>query len=91
MKLFLVYATYYGELLFDMNKATDIIGIFRTKEEADKKRKCYIKNDLETGEFIVDDEIKEDYSNIEDVTVFFEEQENWDSYYKVTIEEIEVR
>lgn len=90
MKLFLVYFSYYGEILGEIGNATSIEGIFKTREEAERLRENLIKEDIENG-WIIDKEVANDYLSKDIVIMFWAEQENWNNYYEICIKEMEVK
>ena len=90
MKLFLVYFSYYGEILGEIGNATSIEGVFKTREEAERLRENLIKEDIENG-WIIDKEVENDYLSKDIVIMFWTEQENWDNYYEICIKELEVK
>ena len=90
MKLFLVYISYYGEILGEIGNATSIEGVFKTREEAERLRENLIKEDIENG-WVLDKEVEKDYLNKDMVIMFWAEQENWNCYYEIYIKEMEVK
>lgn len=90
MKCYLVYVSSYGELISECSQSTDIVGIFRTREEAERKRQYYIEEDIKVNDFILDEEIKDDYINRDMLTIFWKEQENYECYYEIYIQEMEL-
>lgn len=89
MKLYLVYQSNYGELLQDVS-ATDIVGIYKTREEAERIRDNIIEDDINNG-WVLDKEVKNNYLNKDLVIIFWAEQENWNNYYEICIKELEVK
>lgn len=89
MKLFLVYQSNYGELQQD-SCATDIIGAYKTREEAERIRENIIKDDID-NDWVLDKEVENDYLNKDMVIMFWAEQENWNCYYEIYIKEMELK
>lgn len=88
MKVYIVFESNYGEISWSAANATEIYGVFDTLEKANKCKQERIENGKEEG-FVVDKEIK-DIENQETIIMFYEEQENWNSYYEISVMEMEV-
>lgn len=85
--MYLVYESLYGELLYEC-EATNIIGLYETREQAVDKVKSTIKNELElNNNYVLDDEMC-DIDNCDYVRLFYKEQENWNCYYEIHIEKM---
>lgn len=87
--MYLVYESYYGEIILDCGDSTNIVGLYKTKEEAIKKAKEIIEIDTKENNYVLD--IEND--NIEEnncVILFYNNQENWNCYYEIFIKKMEV-
>lgn len=87
--MYLVYESNYGELQYE-GDATSIIGLYKTKDEALEIVKREVENNKEYN-FVLDNEDID--SSIEKrgcLTMFYNYQENWNSYFEIIIEEIKV-
>ena len=86
--MYLLYESLYGDLLQECD-STNIIGLYDTLEKAIEKAKYYIEQDTKCNNYVLDDERK----NIEEdnfVRLFYNNQENWNDYYEIIIQKIEV-
>lgn len=91
MKLYLVYESNYGEIIFlEGCDSTNIVGIFKTREQAEMKRQELIENATLNDGWVLDEQVKQDYLNKDVVIMFWQEQENWSNYYEIHIKEMEV-
>ena len=86
--MYLLYESLYGELLQD-NDSTHIIGLYDTKEKAIKKAKELIDKDIKLNNYILDNE-RDNIDQDSFVRLFWDCQENWNCYYEVIIEKVEV-
>lgn len=85
--MYLVYESLYGDLLDECN-STNIIGLYKTREQAVDKVKSMIKNELESGDnYVLDNEMC-DIDNCNYVRLFYNNQENWNCYYEILIEKV---
>ena len=87
--MYLLYESYYGEIVLDCGDSTHIIGLYSSKEKAIKKAKEIMKIDIEENNYVLDKE----HNNIEEdlyVIMFFNNQENWNCYYEIAIDKIEL-
>lgn len=93
MKLYLVYESNYGDMVtLDGCDSTNIIGVYKTREEAERKRQSLIEAEMMDNDgWILDKEVEKDYLNKDVVIMFWEEQENWSNYYEICIKEMEVK
>lgn len=90
MKLYLVYESNYGEIILEGCDSTDIVGIFKTREQAEMKRQELIEKATLNDGWVLDEQVKQDYLNKDVVIMFWQEQENWSNYYEIHIKEMEV-
>lgn len=91
MKVYVVYESYYGEIIVDTGSSTNLIGVYSDIEKAKENVEDRVKYDLENYNYVLDQEI----DNI--ITekggfyrLFYENQENWSYYYEIIVEEREV-
>lgn len=87
--MYLVYESLYG-ILLDECDSTNIIGLYKNKEDAIKKAKENIYIDTVENDYVLDEE-RNDIERDGYVRIFHEEQENWDCYYELFIEKLEVK
>ena len=85
--MYLVYESLYGELLYEC-EGTNIIGLYKTREQAVDKVKSTIKNELDSGNNYVLDKEMCDIDNCNYVRLFYKKQENWNCYYEIHIEKM---
>ncbi len=86
--MYLLYESYYGELILECGVSTNIIGLFSTKEKAIQKAKELIKMNINQN-YTLDVE----RNNIEEdnyVIMFYNNQENWNCYFEILIEKVEL-
>ena len=86
-KVYLLYESNYGELLCECD-STNIIGLYKNKEQAIKKAKELVANDLQDN-YVLDNEnydIENGYARL-----FYNNQENWGCYFEMFIEEMEIK
>ena len=87
--MYLVYESLYGDLQLECD-ATNIVGLFKNKADAIKRVNEIIDSELKNGEYVLDcDRNKLEEDNY--VRFFYKEQENWDCYYELFIEKMEVK
>lgn len=55
MKVYVVYESYYGELIQDTGDSTQIIGVYSSLEKAKEKVNNIVQADLENN-YVLDDE-----------------------------------
>jgi hypothetical protein len=69
------------------------IEVFKNKENAIKKLKEYVNNDINgEDDWVLDEDCH--LNNIDEtsiIRVFWKYQENWEAYYEIKIEEMEVQ
>ena len=83
--MYLVYESLYGELLYECD-ATNIVGLYSTKELAQEKVKQMVERNLSEDDWVLDENIN-DYNF---VRIFWKEQENWGCYFEIEIKEMEL-
>jgi hypothetical protein len=86
--MYLVYESLYGDLLQD-NDSTEIIGLYKDKEQAINKVKYLIGEDMRCNNYVLDDE-RNDIDRDGYVRLFYDYQENWNDYYEVFVMKMEV-
>ena len=87
--MYLLYESYYGEIVLDVGDSTNIIGLYSSKEKAIEKAKELIGTDIKNNNYVLDIE----NNNIEEdgyVIMFWNNQENWSCYYEIVIEKLEL-
>ena len=90
MKVYVVYESYYGELIQDTGDSTQIIGVYSSLEKAKEKVNNIVQADLENN-YVLDDETENTINeNGGYFRLFYNNQENWDCYYEVVAEVREV-
>ena len=87
--MYLVYESLYGQLL-DECDSTNIIGLYRTKEAAMEKVNQMIQSEINEGNYVLDRD-RNDIERDGYVRYFWKDQENWDCYYELFIEKMEVK
>ena len=86
--MYLLYESLYGDLQQD-NDTTNIIGLYETKEQVIEKAKKMIEAELKNGSYVLDNERK-DLENDLFVRFFYGWQENWNCFYEIIIEKLDV-
>lgn len=84
--MYLVYEENYGDCLCETD-AANIVGLFKTKEKAMEK----VKERIELGKqehYVLDEEANFEEDNC--CYMFWQDQENWNEYYAIILEKIEV-
>lgn len=90
MKVYVVYESYYGELIQDTGDSTKIIGVYSSLEKAKEKVNNIVQADLENN-YVLDDETENIINeNGGYFRLFYNNQENWACYYEVVTEVREV-
>lgn len=90
MKVYVVYESYYGELIQDTGDSTQIIGVYSSLEKAKEKVNNIVQADLENN-YVLDDETENIINeNGGYFRLFYNNQENWQCYYEVVAEVEEV-
>ena len=99
--MYLVYEIMYGELLYECG-ATNIVGLYNTKELAQEKVKQMVERYLSEDDWVLDEEddwvLDENIFKIttsgtylnNSVRLFWKEQENWSCYFEIEIKEMEL-
>lgn len=85
--MYLVYESLYGDLQQECD-STNIIGVYKTKEEAMFIMKSSVDEDIEYNNYVLD----ENKNNIEDghVRLFYKFQGNWNNCYEIYVKKLEV-
>ena len=86
--MYLLYESLYGDLQQE-NDVTNIIGLYETKEQAIEKAKKMIENELKNDSYVLDNERK-DLEVDSYVRFFFNCQENWNCYYEIIIQKLDL-
>lgn len=84
--MYLLYESLYGELLCECD-STSIIGLYESKENAIKKAKELIEEDLKEN-YVLDSEnndLENGYARL-----FYNNEGNWGCYYEIFVEKIEL-
>lgn len=90
MKIYIVYESYYGELIQDTGDSTQIIGVYSSLGKAKEKVNNIVQADLENN-YVLDDETENIINeNGGYFRLFYNNQENWNCYYEVVVEVREV-
>ena len=87
--MYLLYESYYGEIVLDVGDSTNIIGLYSSKEKAIEKAKELIETDVKNNNYVLDIE----NNNIEEdgyVIMFWNNQENWSCYYEIFIKKMKL-
>lgn len=100
--MYLVYESMYGELVYDCG-ATNIVGLYSTKELAQEKVKQMVERNLSEDDWVLDENIfrittsvdstKTNGTDLNDynfVRLFWKEQANWCCYFEIEIKEMEL-
>lgn len=87
--MYLVYESLYGELQQECD-VTNIIGLYRNKEEALEVAKYNINEEIRCNTYVLDEE-RNDIERDGYVRLFYKYQENWDDFYEVFIKKMEVK
>ena len=90
MKVYVVYESYYGELLQDCGDSTNLIGVYSDIEKAKEKIQGLVSADL-SNNYVLDRDC-ENYINESGgyYRLFYNNQENWNCYYEIIMEKREV-
>ena len=90
MKVYIVYESYYGELIQETGDSTQIIGIYSNLEKAKEEINNRVQADL-GDDYVLDDETENIINeNGGYFRLFYNNQENWACYYEVVAEVREV-
>lgn len=100
--MYLVYESMYGELVYECG-ATNIVGLYSTKELAQEKVKQMVERQLSENNWVLDEDIFSiitsvgstktngtDLNGYNFVRLFWEKQENWNCYFEIEIKEMEL-
>lgn len=88
-KVYLVYMSNYEEVVRDGAEATEILGVYNNKEEAYNVARNQI-NKVFDHNWVLDME-RDDLDRDGYVRFFFNNQENWDCYFELSVTELEVK
>lgn len=86
-KVYIVILEPRGDLACDCS--IEILGVFKTEEQAREKAIMEIKEDIRCNDYVVREEDLNDFRRF--ITVFYKVIENWNYYYNIHIEEKIVR
>ena len=86
--MYLLFESYYGEIILDCGDSTNIIGLYETKEQALKKAQELIKEDTEKNNYVLDNEIDTENDNY--FLLFYNNIENWSCYYEIFIKKLDL-
>ena len=90
MEIYLVYEKFFNELAKELGESTQILGVFKDLDKATKKAKEILNKDLEE-DWVLDEQAENNTDENGGIwRVFYGTQENWDCYYEMIIEKIEV-
>lgn len=90
MKVYVVYESYYGELIQETGDSTQILGVYKNLEEVKKYIKDIVEADLEDN-YVLDEETDNTINeNGGYYRLFWNNQENWQCYYEIVAELKEV-
>lgn len=93
MKMYLIYINNGGIEEYE-NDHSEIIGLYKNKENAIKMFNKIIREKIEETDFIIDYETDNKYyeENKELITrLFWDYQENWSCYIEIIVKELEVQ
>lgn len=91
MKVYVVYESYYGEIVEDTGESTNIIGLYSDIEKAKEKINSLVSVDLECNNYVLDKEADNIINeNGGYFRLFFNNQENWRCYYEIVMKVMEV-
>lgn len=88
-KVYIVYEMNYGDLVPECD-AANILNVYKNYEAALEKAKELIKNTLDDGYYILDEE-RDNIERDNHVRFFYNHQENWNDYFEICIETKEVQ
>lgn len=86
--MYLLYESLYGELLCDC-ESTLIVGLYKTKEQAINKANELMSQDIQEYGYVLDNE-RDNLERDSFVRLFRDAQENWNCYYEIIIQKIEL-
>jgi hypothetical protein len=89
-KIYLVYMSNYEEVVRDGAEATEILGVYKNKEEAYNVARAQMNKTLNDHNWVLDME-RDDLDRDGYVRFFFNNQENWDCYFEISVTELEVK
>lgn len=90
MKVYVVYESYYGEIIEDTGDSTNLIAVYSDIEKAKDKVKQLVSSDL-LNNYVLDKELDNVINeNGGYYRLFYNNQENWRCYYEIYVEVREV-
>ena len=90
MKVYVVYESYYGELIEDTGTSTNLIAVYSDIEKARHKVKQLVSSDL-LNNYVLDKELDNVINeNGGYYRLFYNNQENWRCCYEIIVEVREV-
>lgn len=91
MKVYVVYESYYGELVLETGNCTDILGVYTDLEKVKEEVNNIVQSDL-ADNYVLD---KDEKNSIDEkggcYRLFWNNQENWQCYYEIVAELKEVK
>lgn len=90
MKVYVVYESYYGELVLETGDCTDILGVYTDLEKVKEKVNNIVQSDLADNYVLDDNEKNAIDENGGCYRLFWNNQENWQCYYEIVAELKEV-
>lgn len=90
MKVYVVYESYYGELVLETGDCTDILGVYTDLEKVKEKVNNIVQSDLEDN-YVLDNQTENTINeNGGYFRLFWNNQENWQCYYELIVEVKEI-
>ena len=83
--MYLVYESLYGDLLNECD-STFMVGLYTDRKKAIEKMNEIIKEDIKQNGYVLDDIKCDTFKRL-----FWNKLGNWNCYYEILIEEIEVQ
>ena len=71
------------------NPYTEILGVYKTIEQAEEEQEKTIIDNIKNFDFVRDENANNSFKN--DTIIFFRYQENWDNYIEYRIIEKEIK
>lgn len=92
MEVYVLYESYYGEIVKDTGESTRILGVFNDLESAIKIAENNVNDELVDNDYLLDEaEDNGASANGGFWRLFYGQQENWDCYYEIYIKQYEVK
>lgn len=86
MDIYILYKSLYGELIENSGNSTQIIGAYKTLDEARKNAEELINIDLEDN-YVLDNQVENGSNNNGGYyRLYWDKQENYSCYYEMIIE-----